>query len=449
MKKVRTTLKENERSGPEWEALKRAAMMKNQANFINSFELIPGLALSKLDYIENPELGDKNNYEFIDDGSQEELPQYSEGELMGDYKGCYSFIHTETGNAYYAKKEDVKIAPEGRMIDVYKAKVNEAFEKKEKDVARRELLYPQLQNVTDFYSLKAELEKGLPWEGVPKETVNKLLKNVGPQNYQSLLAILKQQGIENPEEELPYPSKGRKGYNIYTMFKALDKAGEEGLMRRDIVKSLYSEEEWESRGHVDKRYDSRRGLASQYFNVPEHNHTYFMTGVDQIGHGRYKLNKFGRKYIKNFEEKNKDIMGKIVRESLLEVIRSEDDWANQQIARNVDRYKEEIEEDPPEQKPESDEHAQASEAMRQFMETTDPPLYIQNRMLDKLPFQISLTHQDENYSILVIEHQGGDHDLEYELFQTFENAFKSIIGKGVYKNVQEITDSDGQPLFVK
>jgi len=34
---------------------------------------------------------------------------------------------------------------------------------------------------------------------------------------------------------------------------------------------------------------------------------------------------------------------KIVRGSLFEVSRDEDDWANQQIARNVDRYKDEIE----------------------------------------------------------------------------------------------------------
>jgi len=111
---------ESERSGPEWEALKRTAAAKRKVEFNSTFKIIPGLILSKLDYIENPELGDKNNYEFINDGSPEELPQYSEGELMGEYKDCYSFIHTESGNAYYAKKEDVKLAPEGRMIDVYR-----------------------------------------------------------------------------------------------------------------------------------------------------------------------------------------------------------------------------------------------------------------------------------------------------------------------------------------
>jgi len=121
MKLVRETLVENERSGPEWEALKKAAILKKQQQFSNTFELIPGLGISKIEFTEDP-IEDKFNFEFVSDGNFDNLPQYSEGELIGDYGLCYSFLHIESGNAYYVKKKDIEETPEGNIINVYKVK---------------------------------------------------------------------------------------------------------------------------------------------------------------------------------------------------------------------------------------------------------------------------------------------------------------------------------------
>jgi len=146
---------------------------------------------------------------------------------------------------------------------------------------------------------------------------------------------------------------------------------------------------------------------------------------------------------------------KIVRESLFEVLRSEDEWANQQIAKNIERYKGEIQ-NKPEKKPDienSQEKAAAVEAFRQFMMTTDPPLYVQHKQFDSQVFEINIEYLKEDvnddYGVIVIKHEYGDNELEYEFFQTFEKAFKSIIGKGNYKNVKEVIDSAGQALYIK
>ena len=109
------------KEGPEWEKLKMIHQNKLNQDFDKFFKIVHNLYLSKIDYIENPEIDGKENYEFIDEGSFEELPQYSVGIWMGTYKNCYSFLHEESGNAYYAKKEEVKEAHEGQMIEVYKA----------------------------------------------------------------------------------------------------------------------------------------------------------------------------------------------------------------------------------------------------------------------------------------------------------------------------------------
>ena len=142
---------------------------------------------------------------------------------------------------------------------------------------------------------------------------------------------------------------------------------------------------------------------------------------------------------------------KIVRESLFEVLRSENDWANQQIARNVDRYKSEIKEEPAKEEDfeatDNKSREDMVEAMKQFMLTTETPFYIQNMQLDSATFQIDI-EQNDDYAVIVIKHEWKDHDLEHELFQIFQEAFKAIIGKGEYKNVKEIVDSEGNPLFI-
>ena len=51
--------------------------------------------------------------------------------------------------------------------------LNEAFERKNKDVARKELLYPELSNIKDYDSLMSALKK-IPIEVIPTETWIKL-----------------------------------------------------------------------------------------------------------------------------------------------------------------------------------------------------------------------------------------------------------------------------------
>jgi len=110
------------REGSDWQKLKMIHNSKLKQDFDKFFELIPNLFLSKTDYIEDVEVDRSNDYEFIDEGSSEELAEYSRGIKIGHYKNCYSFLHEESGNAYYAKKEEVKETPEGRLIEVYKTK---------------------------------------------------------------------------------------------------------------------------------------------------------------------------------------------------------------------------------------------------------------------------------------------------------------------------------------
>ena len=109
------------REGPEWEKLKMIYQSKLEQDFDKFFKIVHDLYLSKTDYIENVEIDGHENYEFIDNGSTEGLTQYSVGVWMGTYKNCYSFLHEESGNIYYAKKTDVKEIPEGRDIEVFKA----------------------------------------------------------------------------------------------------------------------------------------------------------------------------------------------------------------------------------------------------------------------------------------------------------------------------------------
>ena len=122
MKIVREHIYEaTDREGPEWEKLKMIYNSKMKDDFDDFFVIIHDLYLAKTDYIENVETGNKDDYEFVDTGSTENLSQYSPGIWMGTYRNCYSFLHEESGNVYYAKKEDVREIPEGRDIEVYKA----------------------------------------------------------------------------------------------------------------------------------------------------------------------------------------------------------------------------------------------------------------------------------------------------------------------------------------
>ena len=141
---------------------------------------------------------------------------------------------------------------------------------------------------------------------------------------------------------------------------------------------------------------------------------------------------------------------KIVKESLFEVLRSDDEWANQQIARNVDRYKSEIKEKPIETDIDNEAKQKDLEAFVEFMLTTEPPLFVKinfNETIEK--YRISLDKKDKDYEVIIIEHEYGDNELEYEYFQILEDAFLAIIQIGQYKNVKEIVDSAGKPLFIK
>jgi len=146
---------------------------------------------------------------------------------------------------------------------------------------------------------------------------------------------------------------------------------------------------------------------------------------------------------------------KIVRESLFEVIRSEDDWANQQIARNVDRYKDEIREEPISNDNQTSDSWETNEdriksyqMFKQFLMSEDLPAMIGSPNLPGV-FNIHLMNEDEEYDILIIENSQGDNEAEYEFFQMFGPALKDLIGEGKFRNVQEIADSEGNPLFVK
>ena len=110
------------REGPEWEKLKMIYNSKMKNEFSDNFAIINDLVLSKTDDIENPEIDGHKDYEFVDSGSIEKLEQYSLGTWLGTHKNCYSFLHEDSGNVYYAKKEEVKETPVGRSIEVYKAK---------------------------------------------------------------------------------------------------------------------------------------------------------------------------------------------------------------------------------------------------------------------------------------------------------------------------------------
>ena len=55
--------------------------------------------------------------------------------------------------------------------------LSEAFERKNKDVARKELLYPELADIKDYNSLMSALEK-IPIEVIPTETWIKLAQDV-------------------------------------------------------------------------------------------------------------------------------------------------------------------------------------------------------------------------------------------------------------------------------
>ena len=55
--------------------------------------------------------------------------------------------------------------------------LNEAFERKNKDVTRKELLYPELNQIKDYKSLMLAIEK-IPIEVIPTETWIKLAQDV-------------------------------------------------------------------------------------------------------------------------------------------------------------------------------------------------------------------------------------------------------------------------------
>jgi len=56
--------------------------------------------------------------------------------------------------------------------------INEAFEKKSKDRAKKELLYPEVANIKDYRSLAdAVLYKKVPLAAIPQETIDMLKSN--------------------------------------------------------------------------------------------------------------------------------------------------------------------------------------------------------------------------------------------------------------------------------
>jgi len=177
--------------------------------------------------------------------------------------------------------------------------INEAFERKSKNISRKELLYPGISKIEDVNSLMAGLESGIPLEVISDDLLSSILSKTNSETLSRLISFLEEKGINIPYDKVLFNLKAGRGYNIYTMFKALEKAGLKGLTRRQIIKSMYSEKEWEE---TDPK--TRRGIGCEYFNYPEWNHTYFMIGVDNLGSGVYKLNNLGKKYIKQFEEKN-------------------------------------------------------------------------------------------------------------------------------------------------
>ena len=136
---------------------------------------------------------------------------------------------------------------------------------------------------------------------------------------------------------------------------------------------------------------------------------------------------------------------KLVRESLFEVIRAEDEWANQQIAKNVDRYKSEMQEEP-EEISEDQEKEEMIKAIRIFLSEEDFPVFIAPKILDEEIFQIDLKYLDEDYRAIQIQHKFRDNDLEYEFFQIFGEAFKDAMKKN---GANEIIDSSGNALYVE
>jgi len=141
---------------------------------------------------------------------------------------------------------------------------------------------------------------------------------------------------------------------------------------------------------------------------------------------------------------------KFVYEILSEVLRGEDEWANREIARNVERYKSEIREKPKQysNKEYSGEYSESLELFKQFMMVEDLPINIGQKDLEST-FHISIWSEDDDYDVLMIANSHRDHELEEQLFKILEPAFIDILEEDKFKNVMEIADSNGDTLYVK
>jgi len=70
--------------------------------------------------------------------------------------------------------------------------INEAFEKKSKDVRKKELLYPEINKIKDIRTLRQALKEGVPFNAIPEEKLNDLFKKANVYEISDYIRILKE-----------------------------------------------------------------------------------------------------------------------------------------------------------------------------------------------------------------------------------------------------------------
>ena len=76
--------------------------------------------------------------------------------------------------------------------------IYEAFEEKDKDTAKRELLYPGIKDIDDFWDFKKAVENGIPPEAIPEKKLEELFRKARPYEIEKYQHILSNSSIKFP-----------------------------------------------------------------------------------------------------------------------------------------------------------------------------------------------------------------------------------------------------------
>jgi hypothetical protein len=85
-------------------------------------------------------------------------------------------------------------------MKIVREHITEAFEKKSKDVAKRELLYPEIADIDSYWALGRAMKKGIPIEAIPEERMNDLFRNTPIGSITYFIDLLKDTNISFPQE---------------------------------------------------------------------------------------------------------------------------------------------------------------------------------------------------------------------------------------------------------